>query len=152
MLRSPQARESWLAEMARNAAVGVDALYHGTRYPAAIIESATLKPAYVGDPVVCFTRSSHEAAKWAMLPRDHDEGRGAIFVFDRQRLLARYRLDQHCGCEGAREYEENVWDRVVRLQDALVSFVSEPFPARTQLQRTGMRAHILALHQFNGYC
>jgi len=58
-------------------------LFHGTRYHTSILRSGMLLFATSGAPVVCFSRSPEVAAYWATLPRDDDEGCGAVFVFDR---------------------------------------------------------------------
>lgn len=151
MLNISRDTELWLAHSARAHAQGIEALYHGTRYPAAILETGALMPAHVGDPLVCFTRSAEEAASWAALPRDNDEGRGAIFVFDRRRIVARHRLFLHKDVFDRAEFEERVWDEIVNLNGALVGFVSQPFPGRSQRERMRVREHIVAMHEFNDW-
>jgi len=143
--------ELWLARSARAQAQGIEALYHGTRYPAAILEAGALMPAHVGAPVVCFTRSAEEAASWTTLPRDDDEGRGAIFIFDRRRIVARHRLYLHNDLADRAEFEERVWDEIVNLNGALVGLVSEPFASRSQRERVRVREHIVAVHEFNDW-
>jgi hypothetical protein len=88
-LKMPADPQFWLAERARELAVGVHALFHGTPYPNAVLASGMLVPASVGDQVICFSRSPHEAAFWAILPRDDNEDTCAVFVFDRNRLSMR---------------------------------------------------------------
>ena len=68
-----------LSAKAREIARGRDALFHGTRYRA-ILASGFLRAAEVGPNCVCFSRSPEVAAFSATLPRDDDEGSGAIFV------------------------------------------------------------------------
>ena len=65
-----------------------DALYHGTRFAELILKTGVLFYSDPGDPKVSFTRSPEVAAYWALLERDYDEGRGSVFVFDRQSLNA----------------------------------------------------------------
>ncbi len=151
MLSIPRDTEFWLARSARAQAQGVDALYHGTRYPAAILEAGALMPARIGDPVVCFSRSAEAAACLAVLPRDDDEGRGAIFIFERRRLMARHRLYLHDDKFDHPEFEERVWDELVNLNGALVGFVSEPFLGRSQRERMRVREHIVAVHEFKDW-
>jgi hypothetical protein len=42
---------------------------------------------------VSFTRSPEVAAYFALLERDDDEGRGSVFIFDRQSLERRYKVE-----------------------------------------------------------
>jgi len=45
------------------------------------------------------------------MPRDDDEGRAAVFVFDRDRLVTKYRLDLVDAGQYIDEQEERVWER-----------------------------------------
>jgi hypothetical protein len=82
---------------------------------------------YTGDPVVCFSRSPGEAAYWAILPRDDDECRGAVLVFDRDRLAMRHRLEPVDNAFfDVDEQEERVWERDVLLADGLVGIAIQP--------------------------
>jgi hypothetical protein len=86
--------ERELAWLARKLATNRDVLYHGTRYRHSILKMEVLFRPEVGDAVfaVSLTRSPEVAAYWALLKRDNDEGRGSIFVFDRQSLASRYKI------------------------------------------------------------
>jgi hypothetical protein len=83
--------ERRLAGLARKIAMQRDVLYHGTRHAQSILTMGVLFHAERGLQV-CFTRSAEEAAYWALLERDHDEGRGSIFAFDRRSLQYRYNI------------------------------------------------------------
>ncbi len=125
----------WLAGCARDLAKGTDALFHGTRHLEAILGNGVLACSiYI--PKVAFTRSPEEAAFWATLERDDDEGRGAILIFDRHRLSARYRLECWVG-EGATldEQEERVWGRHILLPAGLMGVVGEPYATRSRKER-----------------
>lgn len=118
---------------------GRDVLYHGTRYPTAILDSGTLAHSPIV-PKVAFSRSPEEAAHWATLWRDEDEGRGAVLVFDRRQLCARYHLE--CVVDpdaSADEQEEFVWRRNVALCHGLIAFVSEPHSSRSHKERLTAR-------------
>ena len=82
-----------LAGMARQKAMDRDALYHGTRYAELILKTGVLFYSDPGDLKVSFTRSPEVAAYFALLERDDDEGRGSIFIFDRQSLERRYKVE-----------------------------------------------------------
>ncbi|PZQ94673.1 MAG: hypothetical protein DI533_21720 [Cereibacter sphaeroides] len=105
-------------------------LFHGSRYPGAILKANELTLPTSGYPMISLTRDVRIARYWASLKRDDDEGRGAIFVLDRVSLGARFRLspfrDQawHEGrsrCEQD-EAEEVVWARPI---DRLATFLIE---------------------------
>src|SRR5262249_13833457 len=81
-----------LAGMARQKAMDRDALYHGTRFTKLILNTGVLFYSDPGDPKVSFTRSPEVAAYWALLERNYDEGRGSVFIFDRQSLKRRYKV------------------------------------------------------------
>lgn len=72
--------------------IGQPVLFHGTRYPRAILESNRILLPKTGYGMVSFTRNHRVARHWATLSRDDDEGTGAIFVLDRMKLQSRYRL------------------------------------------------------------
>ena len=78
-----------LAGMARQKTLDRDALYHGTRYAELILKTGVLFYSDPGQPKVSFTRSPEVAAYFALLERDDDEGRGSVFIFDRQSLERR---------------------------------------------------------------
>jgi len=87
-IRDAQAR--FLYEKARAFARGLDVLFHGTRHRESVLTSGFLKYGSQGVP---FTRSPAVAAHFATLPRDDDEGAGAILVFDRSSLRTRHKLE-----------------------------------------------------------
>jgi hypothetical protein len=147
----PADPKTWLVQRARDLAVGINPLFHGTRYPDEILMSGMLKAASIGDACVCFSRSPEEAAFWATLEREDDEGRGAVFVFDRDRLLTRYRLDPvNCSIDRD-EHEERVWDRDVTLTSGLIGIASQPIPTRCREQRRRAWNDITAFRaSFNG--
>ena len=129
---SPAERE--LAALARKVAMNRDVLYHGTRDAQSAIRMVVLfhpQGGNLGYPVVSFTRSPEEAAYWALLKRDDDEGRGGILIFDRQSLKYRYKIepchdpvwDTATICRD--EAEEQVWDDVIDIGRHLIGFVSE---------------------------
>jgi hypothetical protein len=126
---SPAVRE--LAALARQVAMNRDVLYHGTRYAQSIIRMGVLFHPPAGCRAVSFTRSPEEAAYFALLPRDDDEGRGGILIFDRQSLHSRYKIEL---CHDAiwdtatvcyDEAEEQIWDDVVDIGRYLIGFVCE---------------------------
>jgi hypothetical protein len=128
-LTMPADPQLWLAERARELAVGVNALFHGTPYPNAVLASGTLEASPVCQ-VVCFSRSPHEAAFWATLPRDDNEDWCAVLVFDRSRLSMRYRLESwHDGMAQVHEQEERIWGRDVLLTAGLIGVASQPSSA-----------------------
>ena len=81
---------------------------------------------------VCFTRSAEEAAYWPLLERDHEEGRGSIFAFDRRSLQYRYNIEPfHDDCwdneTGRRdEAEERIFDNITDIGKRLIGFVPDP--------------------------
>jgi hypothetical protein len=126
----PENVEVWLARQARELASGFSPLFHGTRYLNSILSDGYLKP--TGNPeAVRFTRSADAAAYWATMERgEGEDGRGAILVFDRHRLNARYRLELIDNSYRIAEQEEFVLGRDVPLGLALVGIISEQFPNR----------------------
>jgi hypothetical protein len=128
LLRPPNI-EVWLARQARELASGLNPLFHGTRYPNSILSDGYLKSA--GNPeVVCFSRSADAAAYWATIEREGEDGRGAVFVFDRDRLSARFRLELIDDSLYIAEQEEFISGRDVPLGPALIGITSEQFPNR----------------------
>jgi hypothetical protein len=126
---SPTERQ--LAALARKAAMNREVLYHGTRHSKSILSMGILFSAERGHQV-CFTRSPEEAAYWALLERDHDEGRGSILIFDRHSLQCRYKIepyhdacwDDETSCRD--EAEETIWDDVIDVGKYLIGYVSDP--------------------------
>ena len=124
-----------LANEARKVAMSRDVLYHGTRYSRLILKTGILLRASVGEQKVCLTRSPEVAAYWALLERDDDENRGAIFVLDRNSLERAYAIQIVPGPFWKTstvfhdEAEEAIWDDVSDLARHLIGFVSEREPA-----------------------
>ena len=81
---------------------------------------------------VCLTRSAEVAAYWALLERNNDEGRGSIFILDRQSLERRYKIEAnpevfwHSKTYFHDEAEEEIWDNVVDVGNHLIGVVSGP--------------------------
>ena len=122
-------RNQRLVQLSRKLAGRRPVLFHGTRYPKSIARSGMLLFATAGDPVVCFSRSVEVAAYWADMPRDDDEGRGAVFVFDRCSLATRYRLEPFhdpiwdTPTFWNDEMEERVWLTNIPIAPHLIGFV-----------------------------
>jgi|SRR5262245_47020302 len=127
-----------LAGMARQKAMNRDVLYHGTRFAELIQKTGVLFYSDPGDPKVSFTRSPEVAAYWALLERDDDEGRGSVFIFDRQSLERRYKVEAnpqpywHTNTLFHDEAEEEIWANVTDIGNHLIGLVSAP---------TGWRSH-----------
>jgi len=127
-----------LAGMARQKAMDRDALYHGTRYAELILNTGVLFYSDPGQPKVSFTRSPEVAAYWALLERDDDEGRGSVFIFERQSLERRYKVVAnpkvywHTKTLFHDEAEEEIWANVIDIGNHLIGLVSGP---------TGWRSH-----------
>jgi hypothetical protein len=122
-----EAETRFFREKARSFARGQNVLFHGTRYRQSILASGILRftPA---THTLSFTRSPDVAAHWAGLPRDDDEGAGAVLVFDRASVRARYKLecvDDSWEAEPSQfnefwrathdEFEEQVWGRNIEV-------------------------------------
>jgi hypothetical protein len=144
-----------LALKAREIAKGREALFHGTRYRERILASGFLKQEC---GAVSLTRSAKVAAYFATLPRDNDEGSGAILVFDRALLSARYRLDcvdnswqvdplkfNEFWRAEANEFEECVYERNIEIAPYLIGLVTSPLAALTRKGRAVRRAKELWL-------
>ena len=111
-------------------------LYHGTRYLGAILRSNTISLPPSGYPMVSLTRDPRVAAYWAQLPRDDDEGAGAVLVLSRTRLAHRYRIrpfrDEGCFDWQTRtfetdEAEEMIWGRpITNLRNFLLEIRHVP--------------------------
>jgi hypothetical protein len=70
-------------------------LFHGTRYPKQVLREDRLLYPMSGTQSVHFTRSLPMATYWALLDRRDDEGIGAVFVLDRDRLAQDYSVRCH---------------------------------------------------------
>jgi hypothetical protein len=150
-LLRPDNYEKWLARRARELSSGLNPLFHGTRYLDCVLRDGYLKN--VGAGWISFSRSADTAAYWAMMERDDDGGRGAILVFDRDRLSTRYRLELIDDSLYIAEHEEFVSARVVPLAIALVGVISEPFPMRPREIRQDVwhrRAHGIGIIPWRG--
>ena len=81
---------------------------------------------------MCLTRSAEVAAYWAFVPREDDEARGSIFIFDRQSLQRRYKVEAnpevywHSETTFHDEAEEEIRDNLVEIDNHLIGFVSDP--------------------------
>jgi hypothetical protein len=109
----PTAEERELAIVARRAANGRHALYHGTRYSACILSIGSLLP-IAGDNRVSLTRSAEVAAYWACLRRDDDEGHGAILVLNRRSLAFK---------QGLVAYHDPIFDTQSYRNDEMEEYV-----------------------------
>ena len=131
-----------LAGMARQKAMDRDALYHGTRFAELILNTGVLFYSDPGKPQVSFTRSPEVAAYFALLERDDDEGRGSVFIFDRQSLERRYKVeanpevDWHTKTLFHDEAEEEIWANVIDIGNRLIGLVSSPTGCRSHKHKT----------------
>jgi hypothetical protein len=147
-----EAQTQFFREKARALARGQDVLFHGTRYRESVLASGILRfPP--GAQTLSFTRSPDVAAHWAALPRDDDEGAGAVLVFDRASLRARYKLecvDDSWEADPSEfnefwrakhdEFEEQVWGRNVEIAPHLIGLISAPIEPRSGKARAIKRA------------
>jgi hypothetical protein len=146
------------AGRARQKAMDRDALYHGTRYAELILNTGVLFYSDPGQPKVSFTRSPEVAAYFALLERDDDEGRGSVFVFDRQSLERRFKVeanpevDWHTKTLFHDEAEEEIWANVIDIGNHLIGLVSGPMGWRSHKHKTlnrenraGIEARLLLL-------
>jgi len=137
----PQKR--FLREKARALGRGRDVLFHDTRYRESILASGILRFT-PGVQTLSFTRSPDVAAHWAALPRDDEEQAGAVLVFDRASLRARYKLeciDNSWQSEPSKfnefwrakhdECEEQVWGRNIEIASHLIGLISAPIEPRS---------------------
>jgi hypothetical protein len=121
--------ERELAGMARKKAMSRDVLYHD-RYGELIMKTGVLFRSAVGEQKVCLTRNAECAAYWALMTRDNDEGRGSIFIFDRQSLERRYRIEAtpevywHTETLFHDEAEEEIWGNVIDVRDHLIGLLA----------------------------
>ena len=131
-----------LAGRARRKAMDRDVLYHGTRFAELILKTEVLFYSDPGHPKVSFTRSPEVAAYFALLERDYDEGRGSVFIFDRQSLERRYKVeanpevDWHTNTLFHDEAEEEIWANVIDIGNHLIGLVSGPTGCRSHKHKT----------------
>jgi hypothetical protein len=137
----------FLREKARALGRGRDVLFHGTRYRESILASGILRFT-PGVQTLSFTRSPDVAAHWAALPREDEEQAGAVLVFDRTSLRARYKLeciDNGWQAEPSKfnefwraehdECEEQVCGRNVEIAPHLIALISAPIEPRSRKGR-----------------
>lgn len=146
-----------LSTKAREIARGRDALFHGTRYRGLILASGFLKFSEVAPNCVSFSRSPEVAAFSATLPRDDDEGSGAILIFDRASLKTRYKLECHADHwlrdgQIVNEFEECVYVRDVEIAPHLIGLISTPIATLPPKARAVKRAVELRVALAAGDC
>ncbi len=172
MLHQPEFLHTKTAEKAllnalRVAARGKQVLFHGTSLGSIIARTDTLLVPRSGPPVITFTRSPEIAIEYATLPKDCDDGIPTVFMFDRQSLHSRYRIEPHectAPCEtrtGKYEMEELVWFRdirpISRHLDSIFYCVGDRVYEKSSLPAFGViadvlaRARIAAWRKQNGY-
>jgi len=77
-----------------------------------------------------------------LIDRDNDEGRGSIFILDRQSLECRYKIDAnpevywHSKTRFHDEAEEEILDNVVDVGNHLIGVVSGPTIRRSHRTKT----------------
>ncbi len=142
------AAERKLAGIARQKAGNQDVLYHGTRYAKSILQTRALFRSPCGDPRVCLTRSADVAAYWASVERDDDVGRGSIFIFDRNSLERRYKIEAnpnvwwHSKTLFHDEAEEEIWTDVINIGNHLIGIARGPIARRSQRHKALTRKHL----------
>jgi hypothetical protein len=99
---------------------------------------------------VCFSRSPEVTAFSATLPREDDEGSGAILIFDRASLKTRYKLECYADRwlgdgQIVNEFEERVYLRDVEIGSHLIGLVSAPKANLTSKARAFRRAAAIRL-------
>jgi len=158
------AHAEFLYDKAKTIARGQDVLFHGTRHRERVLESGFLRPSPASQ-AVAFSRSPRVAAHFATLPRDDDEGGGAILVFDRSSLKTHYKLE--CIADGwvadpsefnessraeRDEFEEHVFARDVEIAPHLTGMISTPIVSLSHKQRAVNRAMELRFDLETAYC
>lgn len=105
-------------------------LFHGTSLGSLIARTDTLLYPTMGTPTISFARSPETAVHFATLPKDFDDGMPTVFVFDRQSLRSRFRIEPYQypppenHKEGKFEMEEMIWHRdVTRVSRHLIAIV-----------------------------
>jgi hypothetical protein len=159
-----EAETRFFRKKARAFARGQDVLFHGTRYRESVLASGILRCA-PGAQTLSFTRSPDVAAHWAGLPRDDDEGAGAVLVFDRASLRARYKLeciDDSWEADPSEfnelwrakhdECEEQVWGRNIEIAPHLIGLISAPIEPQQHKGRAIKRAMELQLARDTAQC
>ena len=96
-------------------------LFHGTRYSRQICQENVLRKSDIGQKAAFFSTRLHVAAYWAMLPRDDDEGVGAILVLDRERIEIDFQTYRNVNpMRAASEYELLVYEGIKPLNEYLL--------------------------------
>jgi hypothetical protein len=120
-----------LANLARKMAGDRAVLYHGSRYPTSVLRTGVLFTSEPGLGKISFTRLPEVAAYWALMERRPDEGCGAIFLFDREALRCRYKIEpvhekwvEVNGRYWHDEAEEEVWTNIANIRRYLVGYIS----------------------------
>jgi len=112
-------------------------LFHGTPCPCAILKSDCLiYQRNLAEGGIAFTRQLHVAVYWALLGRMADEGQGAVFVLDRDKLAQNFSLTpfrwRKSGADKSRgdfEAEEKIFKRdVSNLHKYILNVVWLPEP------------------------
>ena len=99
----------WLPGILRAMSKEVPVLFHGTRYARQMLAEDRLRYALSGYEAVSFTRSAEVATHWAFLYAGLEHERvGAVLVFDRDKLRARFRLEP---------FHDPIWDYGVSIND-----------------------------------
>ena len=146
------AHAQFLYDKAKTIARGQDVLFHGTRHRERVLESGFLRPSPASQ-AVAFSRSPRVAAHFATLPRDDDEGVGAILVFDRPSLKTDTNLrciDNGWATDASEfnefwrarhdEFEECAVEREVEIAPHLIAMISTPIARLSHKQRAVNRA------------
>lgn len=125
-------QQKMFVESVRRLSKGRDVLFHGTRYGRQILAEDRLRYPVIGHEAVSFTRSVEVAVYWSMLPRKPQEEIGAVLIFDKWKLKARYRLelfhDPIWDSDGFinDEAEEQVWQQDITGLSSLMLGVAWP--------------------------
>lgn len=88
---------------------GRDVVLHGTRRGRQILLEDRLRCSRIGRESVSFTRSTRIAGYWAFLPTKPEEPAGAVLIFDKRKLKARYRLEPT---------HDPIWDDMSKIDEA----------------------------------
>ena len=122
-----------LAGMARQKAMDRDVLYHGTRFAELIQKRGILFYSDPGDPQGVVYTLPGSRGVLGIAERDDDEGRGSVFIFDRQSLERRYKVEAnpqvywHTNTLFHDEAEEEIWANVTDIGNHLIGIVSRSY-------------------------
>jgi hypothetical protein len=104
-------------------------LFHGTSLGSLIARTDTMLYPTIGDPIISFTRSPETAVHFATLPKDFDDGFPTVFVFNRDALRTRYRIEPYQSIVpkgytmGKFEAEERIWLRDIPQMSRYLSAI-----------------------------